>query len=395
MTTRDRGPDRRLSTDRLAARRRVRVARRAGRRDTARGRCAPPWRPATDRRGIVLGEYESDPGRTHVVEGAACPTARRATRRRREQLSAAVGGRAKRRRRVGRGSLARRRRTWTSSTASAPNGSTIWPIRSCSARNAGFALRVLPRTFVMRASAGQNMIAPGRRRVPAAAGRRAVAAGRAHVLPVVGTRHAPRRARASRRSRRCAYHFGDGRSRGRSIHVRRFRQRSADQMATLFGVAGQIGRGQYFVAQVGDGRSRSAGARASAAQFGPHLTRPRRVLASRRRTGSTGHRMRDVRRAAPSVLRDDLERVAGRHRDDRRRSCANGDARRAWSIAPARAFSRDDGARAPVLGQPVRPAGASGAAVSARRAAAGSSCCFRSATCSATSAARRRGTTNC
>jgi hypothetical protein len=92
-----------------------------------------------------------------------------------------------------------------------------------------------------------------------------------------------------------------------TVEFRRFRQSSGDQIATLFGVTGSDARGEYFVGQVGDIDMVGWGAAVNG-QLGAHV-HGRVEYAQVASTWHAGRGVRSINRVAPSVVRDDLERV--------------------------------------------------------------------------------------
>jgi hypothetical protein len=129
--------------------------------------------------------------------------------------------------------------------------------------------------------------------------------------------------------------------------VRRFRQRSADQMATMFGLDGHSSRGQYVVAQVGTVDLAGWGVGVSG-RFSRYLT-GQVEYARVSSNWQTSRWVRDIRLAAPSVLRDDLERL-----HDFTATLDADLAKTASHVSvvyrASTAFSSGDGARAPLPG---------------------------------------------
>jgi len=170
--------------------------------------------------------------------------------------------------------------------------------------NGGFNLRVLPRT-VVTANASRRMIAPGADEfLPAPTGAPWLPAERTF-YPLYG--RGTMRAEDVRHGEIALRHELGGGVTPLTIHARRFRQRAADQITTLFGVPDRSGRGQYFVAHVGEvdlvGWGVGVGGRFSRYLSGE--VEYARVIAD----WQSGRRGRDIRRAAPSTLRPDLERM--------------------------------------------------------------------------------------
>jgi hypothetical protein len=170
--------------------------------------------------------------------------------------------------------------------------------------NAGFLLRVLPRTHV-RASAARQMFAPGADEfLPPSNGAQWLPAERTF-FPLSG-----RGVLAAEEVRHAEIMLVQelGRSAAEpAVHVRRFRQRVHNQLSTLFGVPGDAGRGQYFVAPLGT-VDLVGWAVGWSGRFSRRFTGQveyARVAADWHR----GRRTRDVRRAAPSVLRAEFERL--------------------------------------------------------------------------------------
>jgi hypothetical protein len=94
-------------------------------------------------------------------------------------------------------------------------------------------------------------------------------------------------------------------ARGTAVHARAFRQRTRDQMAVLFGLR-DAGQGHYYVAYVG-GLALDGWAIGVSGPFGGPVTG--RVEYAQAATDWAVRPSRQVRRAAPSVLRAAHERV--------------------------------------------------------------------------------------
>jgi hypothetical protein len=249
----------------------------------------------------VLGEYVSNPTREHVwnlrlsysAQGYTIAT---------EQLSAATG-------------IAR--------SAAGVSGQDRWRIGPALeveyglraerfdylsdpqlfSGHAGVRMVVLPRTFV-RVQSGQNMIAPGADEFLPPAGGPWLPAER-YFVPLSG------RGTLSAETVRYAdlsvsHHLGESDA-WPTLRFRGFRQHALNQMTTLFGVADQVDRGQYFVAPVGavSLQGWSAGATGHLGRFMRGQVEYSHVSS----TWDTGNRLRAVRRVAPSVIREDFERV--------------------------------------------------------------------------------------
>ena len=168
----------------------------------------------------------------------------------------------------------------------------------------GFNVQLAPRTF-MNASVSRNMIAPGADEFlpPNDGGPWLPAEQMFYTLTGRGAMRAQdvRHAEVT-----LAHRLGEG-DHAPTIQVRRFWEESVGQMATLFTVAGQAGRGQYSVAQAGNvdlfGWSMGIGG-----QFSEHVSG--RIEYSRvTSTWETARRTRALRVAAPSTLRPEREHV--------------------------------------------------------------------------------------
>ena len=92
-----------------------------------------------------------------------------------------------------------------------------------------------------------------------------------------------------------------------TVRVRRFHEISQGQLATLFGVTGSDARGQYFVGAVGAVDLLGWGA-ALSGQFGSHV-HGQIEYAQVSSNWQLADRVRSLRLAAPSVIRDDEPRV--------------------------------------------------------------------------------------
>ena len=211
--------------------------------------------------------------------------------------------------------------------------------------NAGFRMRVMPRTFVV-VRGGQNMVAPGADEFlpPPAAG---------PWLPAERM-FSPLSERGGLQSETVRYgevllrhHFSDS-DVWPTVEVRSFRQQVTNQMATLFGLEPEDGRGQYFVAPVGavDLEGWAAG---TSGRIGRYFTG--RVEYSRAMADwQSGHRIRSVRRVAPSVLRSPIERL-----DDLTATIAAEIPATATHLSliyrASTAYSPDDGAQTAMPGQ--------------------------------------------
>ncbi|HEX5069971.1 MAG TPA: TonB-dependent receptor [Vicinamibacterales bacterium] len=170
--------------------------------------------------------------------------------------------------------------------------------------HAAVSYRVLPRT-ILRVSGAQNMVAPGADEfLPPPAGGPWLPAERLF-FPLTG-RGTLQAERVRSADVSVAYRLG-ARDLWPTIEIRRFTEATHGQNATLFGVTGSDSRGQYFVGQVGDIDMRGWGAAVNG-QFGAHV-HGRVEYALVDSTWRNAGRARSVRRAAPSAVRDDLERV--------------------------------------------------------------------------------------
>jgi hypothetical protein len=164
--------------------------------------------------------------------------------------------------------------------------------------------RVWPRTIV-RASASQNMVAPGADEfLPPPVDGPWLPAERMF-FPLSG-RGELRAERVRHTDVSVAYRLG-ARDLWPTIEVRRFRQSADNQLATLFGVTGSDSRADYFVGQVGDIDMTGWGAAVNG-QFGEHV-RGRVEYAQVESTWQTSNWVRGIRRVAPSAVRADTERV--------------------------------------------------------------------------------------
>jgi hypothetical protein len=101
-----------------------------------------------------------------------------------------------------------------------------------------------------------------------------------------------------------AHQFGSG-SNAPIVHVRRFWERSTDQMATIFGASGTTTKGQYAVAPVGSVDLAGWGIGVSG-QFSPHL-RGQIEYARVTADWQTARWVDLLRAVAPSMLRGDTE----------------------------------------------------------------------------------------
>ena len=168
--------------------------------------------------------------------------------------------------------------------------------------NAGFALRVLPRT-ALKVNAARRMIAPGADEfLPPPTGAPWLPAERTF-YPLNG--RGTLRAEDVRHAEIAVTHaFGTDHG-AANVQLRRFRQRASDQIATLFGAPGTSPAGQYFVAHVGtvDLVGWGLGFEGRLSKYVSGAVEYSRVTAE----WQAGRRTREIRRAAPSVLRPDLE----------------------------------------------------------------------------------------
>ncbi len=210
--------------------------------------------------------------------------------------------------------------------------------------NGGVSVRVLPRTFVA-ASAARGMIAPGVDEfLPPPDGGPWLPAERTFV-PLSG-RGTLRAEQLLNGEVVVTHRFGPG-AESPTVQVRRFWQRSADQMATMFGVEGQTSHGQYVVAQVGSVDLAGWGVGVSG-RFSRYLIG--RVEYARVSSDWRASRwVQEISLAAPSVLRGDREQLhdltASLDANLSKTSTHVGLVYRAST-----AFSPEDGARAPVPG---------------------------------------------
>jgi hypothetical protein len=210
--------------------------------------------------------------------------------------------------------------------------------------HAGIRLLVLPRTFV-RVQTGQNMIAPGADEFLPPAGGPWLPAER-YFVPLSG------RGTLSAETVRYAdvsvsHHLGESDAMP-TLEFRGFRQHALNQMTTLFGVANQMDRGQYFVAPLGavSLQGWSAGVSGHVGRFVHGQVEYSHVSS----TWDTGNRLRAVRRVAPSVVREDFERV-----HDLTATIEADLAQSATHVnliyRASTGFSGDDGTRMPIVGQ--------------------------------------------
>lgn len=170
--------------------------------------------------------------------------------------------------------------------------------------NGGIRVRVMPRTF-LRASAAQSMVAPGADEfLPPAAGGPWLPAERMF-SPITG-RGTLFAEQVRHGEMSITHQLGAGEA-WPTLHVRRFRQQSTDQMATVFGLSGQDNRGQYFVGKVGD-VDLVGWAAGISGQFGRHI-RGQIEYARIASEWELSSRVRELRRVASSVLRNDLEQI--------------------------------------------------------------------------------------
>jgi hypothetical protein len=168
--------------------------------------------------------------------------------------------------------------------------------------NAGFVFQILPRT-ALKASAARRMIAPGADEfLPPPTGSPWLPAERTF-YPLNG--RGTMRAEDVRHTEIAVAHALGLAEGSPIVQVRRFRQRASDQIATLFGPPDTSTPGQYFIAHVGTVHLAGwgVGFQGRLSKYVSGAFEYSRVTAE----WQAGRRVREIRRAAPSVLRSDLE----------------------------------------------------------------------------------------
>ncbi len=168
----------------------------------------------------------------------------------------------------------------------------------------GFTARVLPDTYLM-ASAARTMVAPGVDEFLPPSGGGPWLPAEQMFFPLWGP--GTLRAEEVRHAEvGLARKVGSG-ERAPTLHVRRFWERSIDQMATVFNLSGAGRDGQYAVAPVGAVDLAGWGIGVSG-QFSPYL-RGQIEYAHVTSDWQSARWVRAIRATAPSTLRDDVERL--------------------------------------------------------------------------------------
>jgi hypothetical protein len=165
----------------------------------------------------------------------------------------------------------------------------------------------LPLRTTVSATGSRNMVAPGADEfLPPAAGGPWLPAER--MFSPLSARGALRAEEVRHAEVMVEHSFGRSDA-WPSVRLRRFHQRSDNQLSTLFDLSGQLSRGQYFVAPVGAVSLDGWGLGVSG-QLSPYLhgeVEYVRAVAD----WDSARRTRDIRRLAPSVLRGGRESLEG------------------------------------------------------------------------------------